>query len=178
MNIDTWLEQILYAARTPFFVKFFSVLTELGGSIAVAIISICFAVVWFRQNRLSYITALFTAVVGSGVVAQVLKHLVHRPRPSMSAILETGYSFPSGHATAAFALYGFLTYAIWKMMPLDNRSLWMTLMGTLILLIGFSRLYLGVHYFSDVVGGYIVGALFVWVGIFVSKRVSTNTQRP
>ena len=172
MFLDAYIEHTFYVARAPFFVKFFSVATELGGGLVVAALSITLAVFWFRQNRLPYIAGLFVSVVGSGVVAQIIKYLVERPRPLMPAIVETGYSFPSGHGAAALALYGFLVFVIWNTMPPKSRNVWVTLMGTFILLIGFSRLYLGVHYFSDVVGGYVIGAFFVWLGILISKRVS------
>ena len=78
--------------------------------------------------------------------------------PSHHAVVEDGWSFPNGHATAAVALYGFLIYATWKFAPAPWRMPLTLLFSAIILLVGFSRAYLGVHYASDVIGGFAVGA--------------------
>ena len=150
MFLDAYIEHTFYVARTPFFVKFFSVATELGGGFLVAALSIALAVFWFRQNRLPYIVGLFVSVVGSGVVAQIIKYLVERPRPLMPAIVETGYSFPSGHTTAAFATATAMTLSYKKWYVAVPSYLYAGF-------VGYSRMRLGVHYPSDVFGGMVIG---------------------
>ena len=103
-----------------------------------------------------------------GIVALnfALKEIVQRPRPEgFRLIAETGYSFPSGHSMVAVAFYGFL---IWLILRYEEdrilRWIWSLALFFVVIMIGISRVYLGVHYFSDVVAGYCVAA--VWLVIF------------
>jgi undecaprenyl-diphosphatase len=95
---------------------------------------------------------------------QVLKRVFHRPRPAwdLPILIARGWSFPSGHAMGSLVAYGMLVYLIVRTMGHARRRL--ALAGcalVLVLLIGLSRMYLGVHYFSDVVAGYAAGT--VWL---------------
>ena len=99
--------------------------------------------------------------------------MVHRARPgeAYQAYVETGYAFPSAHATLSAALYGSLIYLAVRMMPPGYiRTATVSGLALLIALIAFSRLYLGVHYLSDVHGGLILGGAFIYLGAaFVRK---------
>jgi membrane-associated phospholipid phosphatase len=96
-----------------------------------------------------------------------IKLLVARPRPEPQAgIIETGYSFPSGTATKAAALYGFLTYLLTRELNSKRQRQALTAAATLLIAtIAFSRLALSVHYLSDVVAGVLLGGLWVVVGV-------------
>ena len=175
-SFDTSIEQILVAARTPFGVRAFSLLTELGGGAVVIVIAILASFLLWRKGYLEYAIGLFVSVGGAIIASEIVKRLVERTRPPLEwhAIVETGYSFPSNHTTAAAALYGFLAYAAWKCVPERWRAALMILFSTIILLVGFSRLYLGVHYPSDVLAGFIFGAIFVFVGARVAQIFQTR----
>lgn len=100
------------------------------------------------------------------ILNTLLKNIVQRPRPEgFRLISEVGYSFPSGHSMVAVAFYGFLAWLIWKYMrdPLV-RWFYTIVFGLLILAIGASRIYLGVHYASDVIAGFLVA--FAWLVFF------------
>ena len=128
--------------------------------------------------RKDYLTegGWIAALAGGGLLDGVLKQIFHRPRPVWDLPLLTarGFSFPSGHAMGSLLAYGMLAYLVWRQM--DNPRGRAALVGctlVLILLIGLSRLYLGVHYFSDVVAGYAAGT--VWLaacvtGLEVARR--------
>ena len=110
----------------------------------------------------------FAAANLVGIVALnfALKEIVQRPRPEgFRLIAETGYSFPSGHSMVAVAFYGFM---IWLIIRYEEdrlqRWIWSLALFFVVIMIGVSRVYLGVHYFSDVVAGYCVAA--VWLVIF------------
>ncbi len=110
----------------------------------------------------------FAAANLVGIVAlnYALKEIVQRPRPEgFRLIAETGYSFPSGHSMVAVAFYGFL---IWLIIRFEEdrlqRWIWSLALFFVVIMIGISRVYLGVHYFSDVVAGYCVAA--VWLVVF------------
>jgi undecaprenyl-diphosphatase len=109
----------------------------------------------------------------SACVMKVIKTIVKRPRPSMyNLITETGFSFPSGHALNAVTFYGFIIYVIYKKVenkPLRNSLI--ALLSILVIGIGYSRIYLGVHFTTDVLCGYLVGLVDIIVYIkFIYKR--------
>ncbi len=174
--LDFNIEQTLYAARTPLGVRAFSILTELGGGAVVVVVFVIACLLLWRSGHLHYAIGLFVSVGGAIAASEITKHLVGRARPPLlwHAVVETGYSFPSNHAAASAALYGFLAYLAWKLAPEKWRGVLVALFALMILLVGCSRLYLGVHYPSDVVGGFILGGLFVLVGWNVAKKIQTH----
>ena len=82
------------------------------------------------------------------------------------------WSFPSGHAMVSLAFYGFLAYLGWHLLRGSWRATWLTLMFLLIILIGLSRMYIGVHYFTDVVAGYSAGFIWLETVIFAGRVLS------
>ena len=112
------------------------------------------------------------------ILNQLLKRILQRPRPTEYRIIEeTGYSFPSGHSMISMAFYGYLIYLIYKYV--ENKYVkWIliSLLSVLICLIGVSRIYLGVHYTSDVLGGFLISISYLVIYIsaankfFVEKR--------
>ena len=97
----------------------------------------------------------------------MLKHIVQRPRPTEHRIIdESGYSFPSGHSMVSAAFYWFLIYLIYK--NIKNKYLkcsLITVLSLLIIMIGTSRIYLGVHYTSDVLAGFLVAISYLIIFI-------------
>jgi undecaprenyl-diphosphatase len=174
LSIDLNVLQTLYAMQSPTVVYVFIWVSELGSSITIAGLSVILALVlaWRRQYALGI--GLATCITGSALAVYLLKEFMGRARPDVyyRAIIESGYSFPSGHATLSAAFYGFLIYLAWRMVPSHKRRIVVTaLLGALIALISFSRLYLGVHYLSDVVAGFIVGGAFVWLGVIIAQKL-------
>ncbi|MDQ4107027.1 MAG: phosphatase PAP2 family protein [Actinomycetota bacterium] len=131
----------------------------------VAVPLLLLAVYIFYRNDLRFSAALLLiSVPGAAVLSTVLKGLFERARPELfdSGYEAPFYSFPSGHAVTAVSFYGVLTLLVaWR---LEGWSRWVAVVaGTLLmLLVGFSRLYLGVHYPSDILAGYLAATL--WVG--------------
>ena len=93
----------------------------------------------------------------------VLKQIVQRPRPTEYRIVnETGYSFPSGHSMVSMAFYGFLIYLIYKYVKNKYLKIGLiTFLSILIISIGISRIYLGVHYTSDVMAGFCISVSYL-----------------
>jgi len=110
------------------------------------------------------------ATGGSALINILLKNLFQRERPDINRLAEeSSYSFPSGHSMGAFALYGILAYLLWRMIrPMSIRIISLILCILLTLTIGLSRIYLGVHYPSDVIGGYVASGawLALTIGVF------------
>jgi undecaprenyl-diphosphatase len=98
---------------------------------------------------------------GAGLITFILKHFFSRSRPDVVPHLVevTGYSYPSGHSLAATAFYLLVMFLLWRGYPAwSHRIAWLVSATSLILVIGFSRIYLGVHYPSDVLSGILLGA--------------------
>ena len=106
-------------------------------------------------------------IAGSALLNQVLKAIVQRPRPDVALRLvhAGGYSFPSGHSMAAMAFFGLLIWLVWRTVEDKRiRVLICSALAVLIALIGFSRIYLAVHYFTDVIAGFAIS--FIWLVLY------------
>lgn len=142
--------------------KFF---TMMGEGLSVAVIGLGAMAILYYRFRLRRELLLFAEVVlGSALMNLLLKLMFQRARPVLHRMIEVkGFSFPSGHAMAAFSLYGILAFLFWKHVRGGyGRALLLGCSGILIVGIGLSRIYLGVHYPSDVLGGYMASAC--WLG--------------
>ncbi len=156
----------LAASRTDTLTRAMIVVSTLGEWTVILLLSFAIAMSLYFKRLRTEASGLLVATAGGALAVLILKYLVLRPRPDVAlrAIVETSPSFPSAHAALAVAFFGFLAYLIVR----DNKRLRIVPIAAVVVLcaiIGFSRLYLGVHYLSDVIGGYAVGALFLWIGI-------------
>jgi undecaprenyl-diphosphatase len=132
---------------------------------------------WFLRKRV-FLFPLWLSVGGAELVTLILKNTVVRQRPEMAAIIEQSFSFPSGHATIAVALYGFLAYILFRLYKTRKiKIITCVAVVFLVLLIGVSRLYLGVHYVSDVLAGYLVGALWLSIGMCVAEHFLARKKK-
>lgn len=151
--------------------KFF---TNIGSGWPVIVIAIVCMVYLYGvlKHRREVILYLFV-LGGSEVLNVVLKLIFRRERPDIHRLIaETGYSFPSGHSMGAFSLYGVLAYLLWKHIPAWWGKVILVLASSaLILAIGTSRIYLGVHYPSDILGGYLASAFWLSASIWIYQSV-------
>ena len=117
--------------------------------------------------------SIISNIVIITILNQLLKRILQRPRPTEFRIVEeTGYSFPSGHSMVSMAFYGYLIYLIYRY--IKNKYIkWslIVLLSILICLIGISRIYLGVHYTSDVLGGFLLSISYLVVYISLIKKI-------
>jgi len=177
LNADVWFENLLLGVRTSFLLRVFSFVTILGNTfVIIGITGIIGAFLFFSKKHYgAYVSGLATAVMGASGTNYLMKTLIERARPGelFSYTVETSFSFPSGHATLAMALYGFFAFILCKLYP-KNTVVIITLATLVILAIGFSRLYLGVHFPSDVFAGYILGGLWLLIGIEVATLLTRN----
>ncbi|MGE5421724.1 MAG: phosphatase PAP2 family protein [Ignavibacteriales bacterium] len=140
----------------------------------VALIGI-FIIIKTKRGRWSA-KILLMAVTGASIAVTPLKNIFHRSRPLERLLYFTGYSFPSGHAMISSALYGMIAYLLWiNLRSSFSRYIAVFALVLLILLIGFSRIYLGAHYPSDVLAGYAAGGLWLIICIYVLDAISTRT---
>lgn len=135
-------------------------ITNFGGAIFLITLTVIL-VILIKNKKIGL--SIFSNLIIITVLNQLLKRILQRPRPTEFRIIEeTGYSFPSGHSMVSMAFYGYLIYLIYKYV--ENRYVkWISivLLSILICAIGVSRIYLGVHYTSDVLGGFLVSISYL-----------------
>ncbi|MBU1293032.1 phosphatase PAP2 family protein [Patescibacteria group bacterium] len=166
--IDVPIARFLVSHQTLTSIQLFLVITALAG--VSGTVAIGLGAVYFIRKRVAYMRALVLVLAGSIISANLIKVLVARIRPEPLQWFDSllTYSFPSGHATSAMALFGFLAFMSAQLTRGYMRVSLVTALGALVFLIGFSRLVLGVHFFSDVMGGFLLG-LF-WIVLCLPKK--------
>jgi len=176
-QFDLMLLEWFHAHSTTEGVHIFAAISYLASPLVVIALGAIIAIRLTVKRSWILFAGWVAALVGACVLDELLKQIIRRPRPSYAAALLHGYSFsfPSGHAMASLVTYGMLAYllAVFRAKRRKLRVVIVTAAALLVLAIGISRLYLGVHYFSDVVGGYAAGALWLSTcitGIEIARR--------
>ncbi|WP_342433268.1 phosphatase PAP2 family protein [Neobacillus sp. FSL H8-0543] len=150
--------------------KFF---TYVGSTKAAIIIALVALYLLYRvQKDRSELILFIIVVAGTPILVSILKNFFQRARPEFHRLIEIGgYSFPSGHSMNAFAIYGMITFLFWRHIPTRlGRTILILGSSVFILMIGTSRVYLGVHYPSDVIGGYLASGFWLSSVIWVYQR--------
>lgn len=153
---------------------FFVMMTQLGDPITVCIIA-CGIGVWAFAKRSVSIGLSAAAIPTTLVVGYGLKLLFERARP----VIDLGYnmrldsfSFPSGHSSGSMIAYGILAYLAWQLLPAPWSVIAAVVLTLIPIAVGISRVYVGVHYPSDVVAGWLLGLIMLFVVIFVIRPLS------
>jgi undecaprenyl-diphosphatase len=170
VRFDQTVANALHDAATPALTNVFLGIIALGSIETVALLGLLVAGFFAMYRRWLHVWAWLLALGGSVAPNVLLKQLFERQRPSFPdpLLVETSYSFPSGHAMISLVLYGMLAYfAVLALKSWRARTTVVFGVPLLILLIGFSRTYLGVHYFSDVVAGFAAGG--VWLSACITS---------
>ena len=139
-------------------------ITNFGGAIFLIVLTIAL-IILIKNKKIGL--SIFSNLVIVTILNQLLKGILQRPRPTEYRIIEeTGYSFPSGHSMVSMAFYGYLIYLIYKYVK-NKYIKWISivLLSILICSIGISRIYLGVHYTSDVLGGFLISISYLVIYI-------------
>ena len=167
-HLDTRFAAWLHDHATDGWTSFFEKVTWLGNAPVVTAVGVVGAIVLWRIRWRAELELLLLALVGTQILTLGLKLGFARERPFFPDPLatESSYSFPSGHASMSLAVYGTLGYIAARHLS-TRRAQLLALGGSaaLVLLIGFSRLYLGVHYLSDVIAGFSLA--IAWVALCV-----------
>lgn len=157
--IYTWLSNIIKEPITTFA----KIITTMGAGYVIIPVCIISVICFWKKKEAKYIVVNLITIFFSN---QLLKRIIERPRPEGFRIVEElGYSFPSGHSMVSMAFYGLFIYFIYK--KVKNKYIKWTsiiLLALLIILIGLSRIYLGVHYASDVLAGLLLAISYL--GLF------------
>jgi len=175
--IDHLVSQQMSVLSDSVVIDFFILITSLGSTPTTALVILLTSILCWMIAQRYLIVGLLIATVGSTAFTYLSKLLFQRDRPLDILLLEQTYSFPSGHATISIALYGFIAYLavrFGKQFITQIRVVALTVF--LCVLIGLSRIVLNEHYLSDVMGGYLVGTLWLTVAISVMEWLTAKDK--
>ena len=173
-RFSTWLHE----HRQQKLIVIMLVITHLHATVGVGLLTIAFALYLFGRSERNWLITLFLTVFGGMLLNVVLKNVFQRARPHFDDPILTlsSYGFPSGHTMAATCLYGVVAaFAIWRIRSRPRSVLVVALAAFMVLLVGFSRIYLGAHYLSDVLGAMMEG--LAWLALCLTAVGMTRRWR-
>jgi undecaprenyl-diphosphatase len=174
---------LIQGMESPGLTLLMKVFTSIGStSIVVTLALSALLFLYFVLHHRYELIFFISIVAGTAIINHILKLCFVRQRPDLHRLIqETGYSFPSGHSMEAFALYASLAFLLWRHLSTRiGRSIVIILCVVMIILIGMSRIYLGVHYPSDVIGGYLASGVYFTLGVWLfqwHKEYRAYTKR-
>lgn len=183
-RFDDSIIQFFHRIETDFLDMTMFLFTEAGSVWFLTIFSlIIISYLWLKKKDKWGILFFIVGIGGGGLLTKLLKYYFGRERPAIDETIDAiGYSFPSGHSMGSLIFYGFLSYFLFRS-DLRKRIKWIALYtgGLLIMMIGISRIYLGAHYPSDVIAGYLAGSIWLILCILALEYVkwrSTSQRKP
>lgn len=174
IQFDQAIISFIQGLETPLLTAIMKFFTFIGAGSSIKILAlISIIVLFFIFKHRSELILFILVLIGSHYLFRVLKQLFQRARPDLHRLIEIGgYSFPSGHATNAITVYGILSFLLWRHIPTRwGRTLLVFFSIIFIFSIGFSRVYLGVHYPSDVIAGYFIGGFWLIIAIWLYQYI-------
>lgn len=170
VNVATWL----HVRATPLVSTAMAGVSFLGAPTTLTVIAVAGSLVlWYRRRR-AEAAVLSTVVLGGNLLNFCLKHLIQRGRPVFDDPIFSlpSYSFPSGHAMASTVCYGFLAICV-SMNASERHTVYVAIAAAtfMVALVSFSRIYLGLHYLSDVIGGIAEGIAWLALSLVVSRYI-------
>lgn len=162
-DIDKISHTFILNIRNNNLTYFFKLYTNIAGAIFLIIISTIIMI--FNKNK-KIALYVYINLISSWLINEIFKNIFLRERPTINLINETGLSYPSGHSMIGFAFYGFISYILYqKVKKKSSKIIIVFCFITLISLIGFSRIYLGVHYLTDIIGGFLLATIYLIIYI-------------
>lgn len=163
-NFDDAIVGFFKSVQNPALDSVYIFITELGSVWFLTTLSVVtLFLLWFKAKDKWGILFFLIAVGGGALLTTLLKNLYGRGRPSINEEIDAiGFSFPSGHSMGSLIYYGFIAYFIVRgRVNKGKKALFLSILGVLVVLIGTSRIYLGAHFPSDVLAGYVAGAIWL-----------------
>lgn len=176
LGVNLKLQNLFLTFEYQKLVAFFSVITFLGSWQFIFPLTVLIALLLWKYRKFKYIFPLILSTAGAQLCNSILKAILQKPRGLYSLVLEPSFSFPSGHAAISIAFYGFLLFIFLMTLKRKRTKIVVSfLLFLMILLIGLSRIYLRVHFYSDVLGGFFLGGIWLTLGILLFKSIAKKT---
>lgn len=161
--LDNAASSFIISIRSPELTNTMNIITNISGSYALIVFTTLFIILIKKKK---YPLAITINLIAVFITSQLAKAIVERDRPLDMLVSAPGYSYPSGHSMVGLAYFSFLSYLVIKYIPNKIVKIILPIVFTItILLVGFSRIYLGVHYLSDVLAGFLLGAIYLIIFI-------------
>ena len=162
LYIDTYLYKYISMLINKDLTSIIRIITNIGSVVFSIIIIIITSILLYKYNKKDDLKDFLIIMVIGNITSFTLKLIIARNRPDiLRLMIENTYSFPSGHTFITTLLYGSILVLLNKYYK-KSYVLW-TIYGILVMLIMFTRIYLGVHYFSDTLGGFFLGIIFLFI---------------
>ncbi len=173
-EIDVWVNVFISLKLiNSWCIVFMNFITEVFSPENLAVVSLVLLFYFIYKKQWKYVAITLFSTVGGLILGASIKELIMRTRPINSLILETGYSFPSGHAIAVTIFFTLIIYFFAKNIKnIIYRETFILLSIITIIIIAFSRLYLGVHWFSDAIAGISLGLFWTTLIILLIRYIS------
>lgn len=170
LYIDKYGYNLISKLKNENMTNIIKIITNIGGTIIIAVVTMLSLFI-FRNKKIN--TCIILNLLGIFILNNLLiKNIIARDRPTgINIIEENGYSFPSGHTAISTVVYGYLIYLIYNYV--SNKKLkyvLISILSIIILVVGLTRIYLGVHYTSDVLGGYLLGISYLLIFTYVTRN--------
>lgn len=161
LNWDLVIENGMRTIRNTQGYNLFSLVTFLGSQYFILGLGFLLMIPLFLKHRKKAAVSFFFVLVGTVALVVLLKQIFGRERPIGCPMGRDCFSFPSGHVSLAFYFYGIVTYLLARFIRIRKRYFlpWIFGISSIVLLIAVSRIYLGFHFFSDIVGGFLLGGI-------------------
>lgn len=169
---DAFIQSAILTLRTPMRTMFFLYVSELVGPFALTLFALLAAFILARAGRIRDMFVFLVALCAGGLLHVFIKFLVEESRPTESIYLFSGWSYPSGHATMATVFFFMILSLFFN--TIDRAWLRFVVASAcvvFVVLVGFSRIYLGAHFATDVLGGYLLGLSIVYFSRLFVRRV-------
>ncbi|WP_042337940.1 phosphatase PAP2 family protein [Bacillus andreraoultii] len=179
-RFDLAVIQFVQGLESESLTKIMFVFTKIGSfPFVITIFFMSSLFLYFVLHHRSELVLYGGLLIVTQIANQLLKSFFQRTRPEFHRLVEIGgYSFPSGHAMSAFTVYTILAFLFWRhIRTAFGRFLLLAVSILFILLIGISRIYLGVHFPSDIIGGYSMSAFLCGIGIWNFLKVRANPEK-
>lgn len=177
-RLDLWLAQNIHSIWQPWLNKLMIIITNIFSPEILLIIASLAAVYFFIKRKSYQASLIFSSVGGGLILGAITKWLINRPRPESGLISETGLSFPSQHSLIAVIFFSLVLFIfVEKIKNPWLKNLFTASNIALIILVGFSRIYLKVHWFSDVMAGLALGLFWLTFLILVFRIIESFTKK-
>lgn len=174
INLDKWVNNHISNLWSPWLDNTMFFITTLGGTLTLSALSIILLIFFIYRKKWRYSILLTISMLGGKIIEVATKNIIGRDRPLDNLVEVSGYSFPSGHATASAIFFLLLAYYFKNHISNKiNKYILIVISLFLILIIGFSRIYLHAHWFTDVLGGFALGIFWLTLLVLALEVIAT-----